>query len=413
MGLPSISIEFIRKAVKAIQLGATGIVGIILSDTVHHGALVLKDVSDIPDDFTAANKAYIERAFIGEPKKVIVYTFGTDTTYSYTTAEPQSGDNPKTLGWYELDDGEYVATKDTSVTEGKTYYVRSASTVTTTFTDAQKYFKNTKVNFLCGMPDITSEQATSLATWCKGVRANTPNRPIVVVPNVEADYKGVVNFSVIGGVAGSAKIGVDDNNYTEAEYCSRIAGLLAGLPYTVSATYKPLTEVTSIPEVDPDDVDDAVDDGKLTLYNNGDDIVIARGVTSLTTITEENTEDLQKIKILCIQDLIENDIYSTINKSYIGNYTNSYDNKCLLIAAIGSYLKKLETGNGVGYINEGSYIGIDIENQRNYLESIGKDTSEMSEYEIKSANTGSWVFLLGRISILDAIEDVKIRIFKE
>ena len=34
----------------------------------------------------------------------------------------------------------------------------------------------------------------------------------------------------------------------------------------------------------------------------------------------------------------------------------------------------------------------------------------MSEQEIKEANTGSFVFLAATISILDAIEDIQIRI---
>ena len=306
-----------------------------------------------------------------------------------------------------------MLTEDTAVDSSKTYYIRSSNVTTSTFADAMKYFKNTKVNFLCGMPNITSEQATQLATWCKSVMNNTPNRLLVVVPNVDADYKGVVNFSVTGGTKGDAVIGVDDTQFTEAEYCSRIAGLLAGLPYTVSATYKPLKEITSIPEVDPDDVDKAIDAGKFTLYNNGENIVVARGVTSLTTVTQEETEDLTKIKIVCIQDLIEGDIYSTINSAYIGNYTNSYDNKCLLVTAIRAYLKKLDTGaGGAGYISEDHSMEIDVANTRTYLESKGTDTSSMSEQDIKQANTDSWVFLVGSVSILDAIEDVKIRINK-
>lgn len=361
MGLPKISIEFIKKAVQSIKIGAGGIVGIILKDDVHSGALVLKDVSDVPTDFSKDNIAYIERAFEGAPKKVIVYTL------------PKSAEN---------------------------------------LADALKYFKINKANYICGTPDISKDEAKSLATWVKGVRNNTPNRPVVVVPGVEADDKAVVNFCVPGATEGDC-IHVGENNYTAAQYCSRIAGILAGLDLTVSATYKPLKEITFIPEVDPDEVDEAVDAGKLVLYNNGDDIVIARGVTSLTTVTEENTEDLKKIKIVAIQDLIETDIYSTINQSYIGNYSNSYDNKCLLMVAIGAYLKKLDTSDGgAGYINEGSTMEIDVATQKNYLESVGTDTSNMDEQAIKEANTGSHVFLVGSVSILDAIEDVSIRINK-
>jgi hypothetical protein len=158
-----------------------------------------------------------------------------------------------------------------------------------------------------------------------------------------------------------------------------------------------------------------VDEGKLVLYNDGERIVIARGVNSLVTVTEVETEDLKKIKINAIQDLIETDIYSTINQSYIGNYSNSYDNKCLLITAIKAYLKKLEaTEGGKGYLRaDSSTIEINVAKQKLYLEGIGIDTSEMTEQEIKEANTGSNVFLKGTISILDAIEDVDIFINKE
>ena len=83
--------------------------------------------------------------------------------------------------------------------------------------------------------------------------------------------------------------------------------------------------------------------------------------------------------------------------------------------AIGGYLKGLEaTEGGKGYLKAGSSsIEINVAKQKQYLESIGVDTSEMDEQAIKEANTGSKVFLKGTISILDAIEDVEIFINKE
>lgn len=366
MGLPDIIIEFSKKAVTAIQTGINGVVGIILKDAKNAGAMVLRGVDDIPtgdNAFSEANTAYIERAFLGAPSKVIVYTLGTDAT---------------------------------------------------DYTEAFKFFATQKVNYLVGAPDITEGQATAMATWVKGIRKNTVRRPVVVLPNTEGDSRAVINFSVVN-ISNVDLIEVGENSFKEAEYCSRIAGLLAGLDLKVSATYKPLTEVTAIPSAEDEEVSDAVDAGKLTLYNNGERIVIARGVNSLTTVTEDETEDLKKIKISAIQDLIETDIYGTINNSYIGNYSNSYDNKCLLITAIKGYLKGLEaTEGGKGYLKaDSSHIEINVAKQKQYLESIGVDTSEMDEQAIKEANTGSKVFLKGTISILDAIEDVDILINKE
>ncbi len=366
MGLPDIVIEFSKKAVVAIQSGALGIVGIILKDAKNNGAMVLRGIDEIPTGdsaFTEANTAYIERAFKGAPSKVIIYTL------------PQDAEN---------------------------------------YSEAFKYFSTVKVNYLCGAPDISTEEADAFATWIAGVRKNTVRRPVAILPNVKADNKAVISFKVVG-ISETSKIEVEDAEFTEAEYCSRIAGLIAGLDLRVSSTFKPLSEVTMIPVADDEEIDNAVDEGYLTLYNDGERIVIARGVNSLTTVTEVDTEDLKKIKILAIQDLIETDIYSTINRSYIGNYSNSYDNKCLLITAIKGYLRGLEaTEGGKGYLKaDSSTVEINVVKQKQYLESIGVDTSEMDEQAIKEANTGSKVFLKGTISILDAIEDVDIFINKE
>ena len=366
MGLPDIIIEFSRKAVTAIQSGALGIVGIILKDATNNGVMVLRGIDDIPTGdsaFSKANTAYIERAFVGAPSKVIVYTLPADAT---------------------------------------------------DYKEAFKYFATQKVHYLVGAPDMTSEQATAFATWITGLRKNTIRRPVAVLPNTAGDGRAVINFSVVNATA-EDKIEAGEDQFTEAEYCSRIAGLLAGLDLKVSATFKPLNEVTAIPSAEADEVDTAVDAGKLVLYNDGERIVIARGVNSLVTVTEDETEDLKKIKISAIQDLIETDIYGTINQSYIGNYSNSYDNKCLLITAIKGYLRGLEaTEGGRGYLKaDSSNIEINVAKQRQYLESIGVDTSDMDEQAIKEANTGSKVFLKGTISILDAIEDVEIFINKE
>jgi hypothetical protein len=87
----------------------------------------------------------------------------------------------------------------------------------------------------------------------------------------------------------------------------------------------------------------------------------------------------------------------------------------LLITAIKGYLRGLEaTEGGKGYLKaDSSNIEINVAKQKQYLESVGVDTSEMSVQDIKEANTGSKVFLKGTISILDAIEDVEIFINKE
>lgn len=47
------------------------------------------------------------------------------TSDTYDAVTPQTGDNPAEEGWYEKVGNEYVLTKDTTATEGKTYYAHN------------------------------------------------------------------------------------------------------------------------------------------------------------------------------------------------------------------------------------------------------------------------------------------------
>jgi hypothetical protein len=116
----------------------------------------------------------------------------------------------------------------------------------------------------------------------------------------------------------------------------------------------------------------------------------------------------KKIKIVEAVDMMNSDIRTTAQDSYIGKYANSYDNKCLLVTAVKGYLRRLES-DGV-LETETSSVEIDIEAQENYLISIGTDTSGMKEQEIKEANTGDKVYLMATVTILDAIEDIDLAI---
>ena len=177
MGLPDIVIEFSKRAVAAIQNGTLGVVGVILKDSKNNGALILRGVDEIPTGtsaFTAANTAYLERCFMGTPSKVIVYTLPTDAE---------------------------------------------------TYANAFKYFASQKINYIVAPPDVTSSLATSVSTWIKGLRASTIRRPVAVLPATAGDDRAVVNFCVVNGTAQN-KAMAGTTAFTEAELCSRIAGLL-------------------------------------------------------------------------------------------------------------------------------------------------------------------------------------------
>jgi len=356
MGLPNISITFQSLANSAIQRLSHGVVGLIVTDTMNGGAYSFTRASQVKktlDKLGANNLAYIERAFIGyinTPKTVIVYVLSPDD---------------------ELDAAlDYMATQ--------------------------------AIDYLAGPPDISPADAQEIVTWIGDQRA-AGKRPKAVLPETAADDYAIVNVT-------TEDIAAAGIHFTPAQYCSRIAGLIAGTPPTISCTYAPLPEVTGVAALSKEEMDAAIDRGEFILFSDGTKIKVGRAVNSFQNkMGNPNLNDsFKKIKIVEAMDMIYGDIRITAQDTYIGKYANSYDNKCLLISAIADYFEALVRQ---GILNPNSNtIGIDVSAQEEYLLVQGVDIAVFSEQEIKEANTGSRVFLAGKVSILDAIEDIALPI---
>lgn len=188
---------------------------------------------------------------------------------------------------------------------------------------------------------------------------------------------------------------------TAAAYTARIAGILAGISLTQSSTSYVLDEVVEIDQ--HEDPDGDIDAGKLILVYDGEKFKIGRGVTSLTTVSDEMPEDFRKIKITEAADLVRTDILTTFREDYQGKRNNTYDNKQAFIGAVLVYLKTLE--DVLIDKDEGYEVFLDTEATRNYLEGRGKDTSGMTDLQINKSNTGSFFAITGRWKFLDAMED--------
>jgi hypothetical protein len=352
MKLPNINIAFSTQAARSVERSQKGIVALILRDTNANGGHVLTSVTQIPDTLGVENKEYISRAFIGyvnPPRKVLVYVL------------PNEAED---------------------------------------LTEALTYLKTQTFDYLAGPPNITIAECTTIVNWIKTQRLDGFT-PKAVLPNTVADSEAIINFTTDGIKDGSTE-------YTAAEYCSRIAGIIAGTPMTISCTYGLLPEVTNVNRLSKDDMDIAINSGKFLIFYDGEKVKAGRGINSLQTLTQEKGEAFKKIKVVEAIDMIRSDIKKTVEDNYIGKYTNSYDNKCLLVSAINMYFTSLEDD---GILERGtSVVEIDIDAQEKYLKGLGKDTSAMSEQEIKTSATADKVFLKANITILDAIEDINLDI---
>ena len=354
MGLPNINITFREASASVIRRGERGVVALILEDDalgIEPFEVITSD--DIPETLSDFNRDQIEKTMLGyrrPPRRIIVYVVPTGDEVDYAPAKA--------------------------------------------------YLETVRWNFLA-VPNISSGDATAMETWIKGLRDTRKIKVKAVLPNTAADHEGIINFTTDNIVVG-------DRTYTTAEYCARIAGLLAGTPIDIASTFAPLPEVDDHDKMTDKEYDQAIDRGELVLYYDGEKTKVGRGVNSLQTLTDTKGKSFKKIKIVDAMDLIYDDIRITAEDEYIGKYANSYDNKCLLIVAIQTYLEGLETAGVLQ--KDMSDVRIDMEKQMAYLKENGVNVDELSLQEIKEANTDDKVFLVSDISILDAIEEITLDI---
>lgn len=354
LGLPQVTIEFKSKAATAIERGSRGIVALILKDnSVAEGVTVyeVNDITEVPAALSATNQDFIEMALIGgvkPPMRVLVAAID-DAAANYNAAL----DELETRKW------DYLA-----------------------------------------IPGIAAGDTAAIATWIKALRDNKDIKVKAVLPETAGDHEGIINFAT-----NDIKVGA--NTYSASQYAARIAGLLAGTPLSISATFYPLPEVDNIPRLTRDEYNTAIGAGKFVLYHDGEKVKVARAVNSLVTTTADKGEDFKKIKMVDIMDLRHDDIKKTVQDSYIGKYPNTYDNKMLLLSAVNAYDEGLVKDTLLDSSFENKTT-IDVAAQKVYLQSIGVDTSKMTEQQIKEANTRDKVFLISNIKIVDAIEEFKL-----
>lgn len=360
MGLPQILIEFKEKAQTAVVRSQNGIVAAVLLDTTKTGAANASysynyEAEVNTGDWTGVNRDYLNKIFMGAPKRVLVERIEAADGYADALARLKN----KTWNWLTV--------------PGIEKHVGDVKT-TMDWIIAQRAAKKTFKAVLA----VSAKQGLSV------------------------NDEGIVDFATDG-------IKVGTKTYTHHEYCCRIAGLLAGLSMTESATYQVLSEIESITETTTPDID--IDAGKFILINDGEKIKVGRGINSLHVLSGSKTEDMKKIKIIEGMDLMRDDIRTTFEQNYIG-INNSYDNKVMFVAAINQYFDEL-TREGILYDEYDNAAAIDVDATRSYLIEHSYDVSEMSEDDIKKARTGSWVFVNASVQFSDAIEDLNFTINME
>lgn len=347
MGLPIIDISFKQLAKSAVVRSQRGIVALILKDTAKT-SLTVFDEGDIPSSLKKENQGLIKDVLKGSPNKIELYVLGTEGQIS----------------------------------------------------EALTYFEGVEFNLMC-MPSAESEDVTAIKTFIKKMNDVVKYKCDAILANEEADSEAIINYTADDIVVGGKPV-------TTANHTARIAGLIEGTPLNQSITFATLSDVDAIENLTKEQADSRIDAGELILVREMGKVRVARGVNSLTTLTDTKGNAFQKIKLRKTLNLIHNDLRRVIVEKYIGKVPNNYDNKCILITEIKNYLEELENEQ---LIEKVSYVGIDLEAHKKWLkDNTNLDVNAMTEQEIKEANTQSNVFLAISLKTLDAMEDIVIGI---
>lgn len=354
MGLPEILITFKQKASRAISRSSRGMVAVLLQDDTTEQFLTpctrWKDVKKT--EWTEESLKALKLVFKGGPRQVLIVRI------------------LRTEGSLDL---------------GQTL----------------KEIMHINIDYLC-YPGYLAKDIGILKDFIS--EAHGKGKKVkMVLPDADADDMHIINLSA-GYVTARWLDEEEPVTYTTAEYCCRIAGILAGLPLTQSCTYYVLDEIVDADILE--DPDKEIDKGKLIIVFDGEKYKIGRGVTSLQTIDDQRPEAYKKIKIVEGMDVIRHDIFSTFENNYVGKVVNSYDNKQLFVGAVNDYFRAMV--NSILNAEAENMVEVSAEGNRRYLEEHGIDTTDMTEQELKEADTGSYMFLEGTCTFLDAAEDLNL-----
>lgn len=347
MGLPIIDISFKQLAKTSVIRSQRGIVALILKDTAKT-SLTVFDEGDIPSSLTKENQGLIKDVLKGSPNKIELYVLGSDSEIS----------------------------------------------------EALTYFEGVEFNLMC-MPSAETSDVTAIKAFIKKMNDVVKYKCDAIIANDKADSEAIINYTAKNIVVGGESV-------TTANHSARIAGLIEGTPLHQSITFATLSDVDAIENLTKEQADTRIDNGELILVREMGKVRVARGVNSLTTLTDTKGNAFQKIKLRKTLNLIHNDLRRVIVEKYIGKVPNNYDNKCILITEIKNYLEELENEQ---LIEKVSYVGIDLEAHKKWLkDNTNLDVNSMTEQEIKEANTQSNVFLAISLKTLDAMEDIVINV---
>ncbi|SMB97945.1 Phage tail sheath protein [Thermanaeromonas toyohensis ToBE] len=221
------------------------------------------------------------------------------------------------------------------------------------YTNALTAFETQEFNLLTldGLTDASIQ--SSVVSWVSRVRSEGKGI-IAVMGGSNADdtasdaVSRAVNRSASWNHEGVVNVGVgavlDGVSYSSAQIAAYVAGLIAGQKLSESPTYvvTPFDDVTR--RWTKSEMETAVKNGVFLLFHDGRQVKALRGINSLVTLRQGQSEVWKKIRAIRVMDAINMDLVRTAEDAYIGKVNNTEEGRLALVGACKQYMQTLAQG---------------------------------------------------------------------
>ena len=181
-----------------------------------------------------------------------------------------------------------------------------------------------------------------------------------------------------------------------------VAGAIAGCPLNRSLDNITFPTIVSVDNVEPAN-------GKFAMYNDDDAVKCRLAINSKTKFDSTWKPGTRFIKIFEGMNIVKFDIEDTFKDYWCGLYINDYDNKVAFCNNINKVYFKELTPNVLSPDFDNK-IDIDVDANRRYIVTDGKDPDTMSETEIRTYPTGEDVYLYGQVRFSNTMVNLQLGI---
>lgn len=244
----------------------------------------------------------------------------------------------------------------------------------------------------------------AINTWVKAKAKNNLTFRTICTGVDSPNHQYIVN------VDGGNVIFADDRGQKELKhYIPSLIGIASVCNISRGMTYYVCSNLKEVEEVE--NVETALNAGKMVLINDYGVVRIGLGINSLTMFDNEETfEDMRYIDIIEAMTMIQDDIREVYKTKYVGACKNRLDNQMIFISAVNTYLDSLEELEVLDNAYD-NVVDVNVKAQRKAWETVNAEAKTWDDTKVKNMAFKREVFLLGDIKILGAMENLALEIY--